>query len=266
MNEQASRFIGDVPGNYDRELGPVIFDGFATDLANRVAALGPASILELAAGTGIVTRKIYDALGGGCDLLATDLNEPMLAVAGAKFAPGERVRFEQADATDLPFEDDSFDVIACQFGVMFFPDKKRAYGEAHRVLRAGGSYVFNLWDAWGANPFAALVHNVVAGFFPEDPPGFYRVPFHYHDADVVRAAVSKAGFERVTVEYLSQTAKIPSAEGFARGLVFGNPLYEEVVNRGGDPAEVCAAVAAAIASELGDEMPLRALVVHAQKA
>ena len=138
MTAQASRFIGTIPDNYDRGLGPHIFADFAIDLARRASRLNAASMLELAAGTGIVTRELRNALGGDCELVATDLNGPMLDVARAKFETDERVRFEQADAMQLPYDDSSFDAIVCQFGVMFFPDKRDSYREAARVLRSGG--------------------------------------------------------------------------------------------------------------------------------
>jgi ubiquinone/menaquinone biosynthesis C-methylase UbiE len=263
MTRQAARFVGSIPENYDAGLGPQLFDGYAEDLARRVAELDPGAVLELAAGTGIVTRKLRDVLASDCDLLASDLNPPMLEVAQAKFRPDERVRFERADANDLEFEDGRFDVVACQFGVMFFPDKDRSYAEVRRVLKTGGSYVFNVWGPWDANPFANITHEVVASFFPEDPPGFYKVPFSYHDPDEIRASLLRAGFNQVEVEPVSLKSTIRSTGSFAKGLVFGNPLYEEIITRGGDPESIYAAVTEAIDRHLGKEMPLRALVIHA---
>jgi len=265
MNIQAANFVGSIPENYDRGLGPHIFTDYADDLAARVAELRPATVLELAAGTGIVTRKLRDVLERDCELLASDLNPPMLEVAQAKFQADELVRFEKVDAMTLKFDEATFDVVACQFGVMFFPDKERSYAEVLRVLNPGGSYVFNLWDSWDSNPFARITHETVAAFFPDDPPGFYKVPFGYHDADEIKASVLRAGFNRVTVDYLPLKSKIRSAATFAKGLVFGNPLSEEIITRGGDPQAVCAAVEDAIARHLGSEMPLTALVVQATK-
>ena len=222
-------------------------------------------MLELAAGTGIVTRKLRDVLASDCDLVASDLNQPMLEVAKAKFQAEESVRFEVVDATDLGFDDASFDAIVCQFGVMFFPDKARSYSEAQRVLKPGGSYVFNAWDSWDANPFAQITHQAVEVLFPEDPPGFYKLPFSYHDAREIEAALLAAGFQRVTVERIPLKSAIPSAANFAKGLVLGNPLFDEVVSRGGDPQQVCEVVAEAIDQQLGSQMSLQALVVHAVK-
>ncbi len=146
MSDDAN-FIGDIPEHYDRGLGPIIFVDYAADLARRAAACVPARVLETAAGTGIVTRQLRDLLPVGVRLTATDLNPPMLEVARAKFQPDEDVDFRHADAAALPFADDSFDAVVCQFGVMFFPDKDRSYREIHRVLAPGGRYLFNVWDA-----------------------------------------------------------------------------------------------------------------------
>lgn len=266
MADQAARFIGSIPENYDTGLGPHIFVDYADDLSRRVAALSPQSVLELAAGTGIVTRKLRDSLSDNTNLIASDLNPPMLEVAKAKFRPDEAVEFKQIDATHVEFDDGSFDVVACQFGVMFFPDKDRSYSEVYRVVKPGGSYIFNVWDSWDWNPFAQITHETVEVFFPEDAPGFYRVPFSYYDAEQIKQSLERAGFSGVTVEHVPLRSAIPSASHFANGLVFGNPLYDEVVSRGGDPQEVCAAVADAIERELGNEMPLQALVIHARKS
>ncbi len=259
----SAKFVGSIPENYERGLGPHIFDGFAADIAERVAAFNPRKVLELAAGTGIVTRKLRDTLPPACELTASDLNEPMLEVAQAKFAPSERVVFASADAMHLPYADDTFDVLVCQFGVMFFPDKLRAYQEAHRVAERDGRYLFSVWGSWDANPFARLVHETIAGFFPDNPPGFYRVPFGYHDADAIRESVLSAGFSTVSVEVVELISKI-SADVFSTGLVFGNPLYQEVMDRGADAEELRSAVSAALQRNLGSEMPLQALVFTAQ--
>lgn len=263
MSTTVAQFVGSIPENYDQGLGPHIFIDYADDLARRVAELNPGKVLELAAGTGIVTRKLRDLLAPDCELVASDLSPPMLEVAKAKFQAGESVQFEQIDATKIGFEEASFDAVACQFGVMFFPDKDRSYAEVRRVLKPGGSYVFNVWGPWESNPFAHIAHRTVEKYFPDDPPGFYKVPFGYHDAEVIKQSVLLAGFTRVNVENLTVNAKILSAERFASGLVFGNPLHEEITSRGGNPQEICAAVAEALEQQLGAEMQLQALVIQA---
>ena len=265
MNKQAANFIGSIPHYYDRYLGPRIFHDFADDLAERAAKLQPGAVLELAAGTGIVTRRLRDLLPEGCDVTCTDLNQPMLDVAKAKFLSNENICFEPADATTLPYSASQFDTVVCQFGVMFFPDKRASYKEVLRVLKPGGRYVFNVWGAWDTNPFAEIAHEVVTSFFPEDPPGFYKVPFGYHDETSIMDSLISAGFAEVETKSLHITSEIGSAADFAKGLVFGNPLFEEVTSRGGDPDTVCLAVADAIQQKLGTSMPLHAIVIMANK-
>lgn len=265
MNDQAAQFIGSIPENYDRGLGPVLFKGWADELSHRIASLDPTNVLELAAGTGIVTRQLRNVLSAGCNLMATDLNPPMLEVARKKFQPEEKVLFEQADAMDLRYESDQFDMALCQFGVMFFPDKERSHSEVWRVLRPKGHYLFTLWDSWEANPFARVIHETIAQFFPNDPPGFYKVPYGYNETKEIRNAALEGGFDKVTVQRLEMPSKIESARTFAEGLIYGNPLYDEVVARGGNPSEVCDALETAVATEMGDEIQLRILLVHARK-
>ena len=265
MNEQASRFVGSIPENYDQGLGPFIFIDYARDLAHRVAALRPDSVLELAAGTGILSSVLSDAIPQCCRLIVSDLNAPMLEVAKSKFGKNDQVGFEVVDASDLQYGESSFDAVACQFGVMFFPDKLQSYREVHRVLKTGGSYLFNVWTSWAENPFAQITHEAVETLFPSDPPGFYKVPFGYHDPDEIRDALLSAGFDSVTTEPVAITAKITSAAVFAKGLIFGNPVFEEITLRGGDPDVVFASVKQTIENRLGDSMPLQALVVQAKK-
>jgi len=265
MNEQAARFTGSIPEHYDRGLGPVLFDAWARDISRRVASLYPRNVLELAAGTGIVTRQLRNVLPSEAELVATDLNPPMLEVAKGKFQPEEKVLFEQADAMDLGYESELFNLVLCQFGVMFFPDKTRSHSEVHRVLKPQGDYLFTLWDSWEANPFARVTHETIAQFYPDDPPGFYKVPFGYHDIEEIRNAVLDGGFDEVTVQRLEMPSKIKSASTFAQGLVCGNPLYDEVVARGGNPSEVCDTLERIVATELGDEIVLRIILVHARK-
>jgi ubiquinone/menaquinone biosynthesis C-methylase UbiE len=265
MHDPAAQFSDTIPRHYDTGLGPRLFADYAADLASRVAALAPNAVLELAAGTGIVTRELRNALAASADLVASDLNEPMLVVARTKFADHDLVRFEVADAMELQFADAVFDAVTCQFGVMFFPDKLQSYREAHRVLRPGGSYVFSVWDSWANNAFAAMADGVAAEFFANDPPSFYKVPFSYHDTEAIRRSLRGAGFADVQVDTVSKQVPIGDSMEFATGLVHGNPLYKEIVVRGGDPDDVTAAMATAIERDLGTELDLRAFVIHARR-
>ena len=238
MSDDATSFVGTIPDHYDRDLVPIIFADYAADMARRVAALDPVRVLETAAGTGIVTRRLRDLLPAGAHITATDLAPPMLEVARAKFAPGEQVAFQPADATALPFPEGTFDAVVCQFGLMFFPDKQAGCREARRVLAPEGCYVFSVWDAHRHNPFGRIAYEAVAGFFPSDPPQFYQVPFSCHGIDPIKEWLIDAGFADIRIAVVRLEKQIPEAAAFARGIVYGNPLIDQLRARGGvDPIE-----------------------------
>src|SRR5436309_15716479 len=168
------------PENYDRYLGPVIFEPWAKDLVLRLAGKKYERILEIACGTGIVTRRLRDALPATTEIIATDLNPDMFEFAKPKFRNGENVLWQPADASALPFPNCSSDAAVCQFGVMFVPDKAAAMRESYRVLRSGGVFLFNVWDSFEANPFGQIAHTTIASFFDPDPPNSYKTSFGFH--------------------------------------------------------------------------------------
>jgi SAM-dependent methyltransferase len=260
MSSNSSSFVGDIPSHYDAGLGPNIFFDYAELLTKRCGEINASNIVELAAGTGIVSRRLRDTLSSDARLVVTDLNMPMLDVAKEKFSDADKVEFTIANAMDLPFEDSEFDLIVCQFGVMFFPDKTASYREAARVLRSGGHYLFNVWGSLGENPFSQMAHDVCEKFFPDDPPGFYKVPFHYGNPADVRADLDAAGWRDVEHETIQLTKTVENPDAFATALVYGNPLIQEIRERGGvDPDEVVAAMRNALQSTFGPtplDMPL----------
>jgi ubiquinone/menaquinone biosynthesis C-methylase UbiE len=269
VSDQASSFTGNIPEHYDRSLGPILFADFASDIARRVASLAPQRVLELAAGTGIATRRLWDLLPAGARLTTTDLNPPMLEVARTKFGSEERVEFQPADAAALPFAESAIDAVACQFGVMFFPDKDRCYREVYRVLSPGGGYVFSVWDAHRYNPFGRLVHELIGSFFPDDPPQFYQVPFGYHRIDPIKDSLAEAGFPHLSVAVLNLEKQIPNAAFFAHGVIHGNPVIDQIQARGGvEPARIVDALTEAFRREFGPDpgrLPLQAIVFEARK-
>ncbi|OBY28166.1 class I SAM-dependent methyltransferase [Leisingera sp. JC1] len=264
MPESSASFTGDIPGYYDSGLGPVIFFNYADDLAARCGAFAAKDVLELAAGTGIVSQRLRRRLPPGCNLTVTDLNEPMLALAKAKLSDTTNVSFQPADAMALPFADGSFDLIACQFGVMFFPDKPAAFREAARVLSPGGHYVFNVWAPMTQNPFAGIADTIAAQFFPNDPPGFYKVPFHYGEPGAVKADLDGNDWSDVSHETAKLNKTIEDPEKFAEALVYGNPMIDEIRSRGGvDPDEVASAILDEMRDRFGPpplRMPLEAVI------
>ena len=244
-------FAGSIPALYDRHLGPMLFEPYALDMAERVARLAPKRVLEIAAGTGIVTRALSQKLPA-VPIVATDLNQPMLDHAAARLS-SERITWRQADAQALPFGDASFDVLVCQFGVMFLPDKAKAFGEARRVLAPGGHFLFNVWDRIEENEAADLVSRAVAALFPKDPPGFLaRTPYAYHDLTAIVAELKRSGFSAVHSETLPKRGRASSARDPAIGLCQGSPLRNEIEARDKSRLEeVTDAAAKAVAERLG---------------
>lgn len=269
MISDAAGFIGNIPQYYDQGLGPIIFAEYAADIARRVATGSPARVLETAAGTGIVTRKLRDVLPDNAQLTATDLNPPMLDIARAKFRPDEQVDFQPADAVALPFADASFDAVVCQFGVMFFPDKAKSFSEACRVLALGGRYVLSVWDSHRYNPFGRIAHEVAARFFPVDPPQFYSVPFSCHQIDPIKDMLITAGFGDIDIAVIRQDRELPDIAHFARAAVHGNPLIDQVRARGSvDPERIVDALAQEFRREFGNDpgrMPVQAIIFSATK-
>jgi ubiquinone/menaquinone biosynthesis C-methylase UbiE len=221
-------FSGSVPSIYDTYLGPLIFEPFADDLAKRLPPSNPGRVLETAAGTGIVTRALLRAVSATASIVATDLNQPMLEHAAARTS-SSRVTWQSADAQALPFADSVFDVVVCQFGVMFFPDKSKAYAEARRVLKPGGHFLFNVWDKIEENEFAELVTAAVADIFPADPPLFLaRTPHGYFDKTAILKDLGSAGFTDVRLETVMRRSLAASGRDPAIGYCQGTPLRNEI--------------------------------------
>jgi SAM-dependent methyltransferase len=265
----AAGFTGSIPQHYDQGLGPILFAGYAADIARRAAAGNPARVLETAAGTGIVTRQLRDALPAGTQLTATDLNPPMLEIARAKLHSGGPVEFQPADAMALPFKDASFEAVVCQFGLMFFPDKAKSFSEVFRVLAPGGRYLFSVWDSHRYNPFGRIAHEVARRFFPADPPQFYHVPFSCHQIDPLKELLIAAGFADIGIAVSRQEREVPDAAHLARAAVHGNPLIDQVRARGGvEPDEIVGMLAQEFRREFGADpgrMPIQAIIFSATK-
>jgi len=229
MLETDKVFAGSVPENYDRYMAPLIFEPYAADLAQRAASLSPSAVLETAAGTGVVARALAPKLPASASYVVTDLNQPMLDYAASRQAPDSRIKWRQADALALPFEDAAFDLVCCQFGAMFFPDRTSAYREAKRVLKPGGRFLFSVWDRIEENVFADDVTNALAKIFPHDPPRFLaRTPHGYHDTALIHSELEGAGFSRVEIETRAEQSRAPSprlpAVAYCQGTLLRNEI------------------------------------------
>jgi ubiquinone/menaquinone biosynthesis C-methylase UbiE len=257
MAERMTGFVGTVPSNYDRYLGPILFHRYADDLAARLPVSPGMRVLEVACGTGIVTERLAQRLAGRGTLVATDLNEAMIAYARTRMPGSPGLEWRQADGASLPFPDRSFDAVICQFGLMFFPDKAAGVREAYRVLRPGGAYLLSVWDAIERNAVCRITHETIAAFFPEDPPQFYTVPFSLHDTAAMRRLLKAAGFAEIRSDSVETVGESPSAEDAARGLIDGNAVFGTIMERRPEAlGDIKAAVARNLAGKLGDH-PVR---------
>ena len=266
MDNKNAQFAGSIPAAYDRYLGPILFQPYAEDLAARLKVNADGSVLELACGTGILTRILRDRLPATARLVATDLNEPMIRNAAQKFRQGEAVEWRQADASSLPFDDGTFEAVLCQFGIMFVPDKALAAREAHRVLKPGGVFLFNVWDSMEHNALGRIAHETISSFFEKDPPTFYQVPYGYHDHGEIKRVLDEAGFRDVRLDIVAKTATGSTPEDAALGLVHGNPVAVAITERDPSlPPVITKAVAEALARHFGEtsiRAPMQAIVAE----
>ena len=254
MSDTDKVFAGSVPDVYDEYLVPLIFEAYAADLARRATSNEPRTVLETAAGSGVVTRALAPLLADGARYVVTDLNQPMLDRAAKMQGDDHRIEWQAADALALPYEDDSFDVVCCQFGVMFFPDRVAGYAEARRVLKPGGQFVFNAWDRIEDNEFADIVTQIAGEIFPDDPPQFLaRTPHGYHDVREIEANLRDAGFANVSIETIAEASSAPTARHPAVAYCQGTPLRNEIEARDASRlAEVTKRATDAIAAQYGD--------------
>lgn len=231
MSQIDNVFAGSIPEIYDRYMAPMFFAPYAADLAERLKSVNAGHLLEIAAGTGVVTRVLARSLPQTVSITATDLNQPMVDFAAAQ-TNAARIIWRQADVLHLPFPAASFDIVICQFGVMFFPDKVAAYREVHRVLRPGGRFIFTTWDRIEENEITLAATNALAELFPGNPPRFMiRTPHGYYDCERIQQELRAAGFSRIETETLQLRSCTPSARDAAIGICQGSPLRNEIEER-----------------------------------
>jgi ubiquinone/menaquinone biosynthesis C-methylase UbiE len=230
MKDQEMRFSGSVPASYDRLMVPLLFRPYAEELARRASQLRPKRILETAAGTGAVTEALHAAMPNA-EIVATDLNQPMLDVAAERLS-SDNISYVAADAQQLPFPDASFDLVVCQFGAMFFPDRVRAHSEAWRVLNRDGRYLLAIWDKIERNPLSDTAQQTLIDLFPDEPPLFMREgPFSYHDPAMIRRDLRAAGFADIEIDTVELRSRSPSARDAATALCYGTPMGVEIQDR-----------------------------------
>src|SRR5574343_648913 len=260
-------YVDEVVIPYDRDLGPVLFEHYGADTARRVAEQAPMDVLEIAAGTGIVTRHLRNLLAKEARLTAIDISDSMMDVARQKFQPGEQVIFQNADATALPFDDETFDAVVCQFGIMFF-NRDKGFREVYRTLKPGGRYLFRVWDSERYNPFASLSFEVLKQYFPSDTPQFLFDPLSCHQIDPLKEQLIQIGFDPIVISVQRHVYDILDVTAFARALVY-TPVIFEIRDRGGvDPEDIVRELAEAFTKVLGAcpmRYPMQAILFETEK-
>ena len=258
---------GSIPENYERYLVPLLFLDYGADLASRPDVPAGGAVLETACGTGAVTRHLQARLPEDSRLTVTDLAPPMVEHVRRVVGDHPNIEYRQADATDLPFPNDLFDAVICQFSLMLFPDKVKGMREAARVLKPGGRFVFNVWDKLERNGFSKAVHEAVARIFPDDPPRFLEVPYSYHDLSAIVGDLQQAEFGTIEIVVQPRESKASDPRQVAMGLVAGSPLANQVAERGSLSLEdATAAVADAISQKFGSgpiSAPMQAFQISA---
>lgn len=262
------RFSGSVPTNYDKYQGPLFFEPYAIDVAGRIDSSSVKVALEIASGTGRVTRQLRKVLPAASKLIATDLSPDMLAVAKENLS-SENIEWQIADAQQLPFADNTIDLVVCCFGYMFVPDKVKAFSEALRVLRPGGTFLFATWDKLELNGASHVQRSIIKEYLGDGLKELYNLPFSMNDPEVIKDQLQQAGFNKIKIEVVEKQSVSQSAKETAYGLVIGGTLYNEIINR--DPKwidEIIPRVERELTQKYGASpmsAPMRALICEAWK-
>ncbi len=265
--EKTAAFAGSIPANYERYLGPFLFEPYALDLVSRLQDKKYSDILEIACGTGRVTKHLASSVKHDT-LTATDLNPDMISIA-KEVVSDKKIKWIPADAMELPFEEGSFDLVVMQFGIMFLPDKEKGLKEAYRVLKTGGKLIFNTWNKVETNEAIHEGRVIIESYFGDNPPIFYNIPFSMYDDRELTTLARRAGFKSITTTLVKKEGVSPSATDLAKGMVEGNPVYLAIIER--DPSLINTIkehVQKLIAEKFGDKpvkSPLQAWVVEGIK-
>jgi ubiquinone/menaquinone biosynthesis C-methylase UbiE len=219
-------FSGTAAENYERYFVPTIGAPLARDLI-RAAGLQPGErVLDVASGTGVVTRLAAEALGAGSKVAGLDVNPEMLEVARSVAPTGFELEWYETSAEATPLPDDAFDVILCQMGLQFMPDKIAALREMRRILAPGGRLVLNVP---GPTPrlFTIMAQGLGRNIHP-DCAAFPDMVFSLYDADELRALIGRAGFESIDIRREVKVLPLPEPKQFLWQYVYCTPLANPV--------------------------------------
>ena len=237
MSQQAFTFSGEAAKSYDQYLGPFLFEPSALMLSALVPPHYKGQVLELAAGTGRLTQHLVRRLANPAQLTVTDLNPDMLAIAEKK-ADHTGMRYQVEDMQQLSFADESFDLVICQYGVMFPPDKAKVFREMHRVLKPGGQMIFSTWDSTREIPFLTLLFDeILLPFFQTPDKTKYVVPFHMHHPEQLHELMEQAGFQQRSLEKIDLTGTAASPAELVQGFIYKHQMGHEIREQDPDAVE-----------------------------
>ncbi|HET7528292.1 MAG TPA: methyltransferase domain-containing protein [Burkholderiaceae bacterium] len=252
------------PQYYNDCLGPLWFDAFAAELVQRLPERPAGNVLEIACGTGLVTRRLRERLEPPVRLVATDLSQAMLDYARAKLQAWRGIEWREADALKLPFEDSEFGAVVCGFGIMFTPDRQAALREARRVLAEAGILLFSVWDRIEDNPHALANTTVLEALFPGDPEMKFTTPYDMADPGLLHQLLAGAGFRATRIETKRIRVKGADPRSIATGLIRGTPRATLIERRGVQLEAVIDKVTDALAITGGDPYSGQAQAVIVQ--
>lgn len=201
---------------YEAKFVPAMFLPWSEELLNRAKPRRGERALDVACGTGIVARQVGPLVGAQGAVTGLDISPPMLEVAGSIPLPdGVRIQWREGSAEALPFDDELFDLVLCQQGLQFVPDKRAATREMHRVLAPGGRAVVAVWQGLEHQPVFGILEPAIDRHIGQGA----GAPFSFGDADALRVLFDDAGFGEVTLDSVSRNVHFPSADGFVRMVV-----------------------------------------------
>jgi len=231
-NKDAYKFTSEDAENYDHYLGPVLFEPYGVYLASQIDTANLYSVLELACGTGRVTKHIANVLPPDVEFWATDLSSDMLAINKRRLQ-NENVKYKVEDIQNLSFPDNSFDLAICQFGTMFLPDKQKGFNEIYRILKPGGKLMCFTWDSTAQNPlFKLLINELMLPYFEDEDNTRLLVPFLLNDPQQLTGWLQNAGFKNIKVETVVLNSGTATVENVKTGIYLKHPLGKAMKDKG----------------------------------
>lgn len=224
---------GNAAERYERWVVPFVLGPWVPALLDLAELRSGERVLDIATGTGVVARLAARRVSPAGTVTGLDLNEPMLAEAKRlPLPPGLAVDWRQGNALALPFADQTYDVVLCQQGLQFFPDRQKSLGEMHRVLRTGGRVAVSVWT--GPSPYFVAMREAISRYVSPDAAISGAAAFSLGDAADLRSLVEGAGFRNILIHHVRLTLRLPSPEDFFLQHLSAIPAAELIAAAGAE--------------------------------